>query len=122
MVPRTLPSLFDRRGGSLPLPHRTIGDFRRYFSVICRLHEGCPDNARNLLSLIRSEDLIHWEVVTDLLDYRQEDPGQVGFQYVDFLFDGEDLLYLCRTAFNGASNFHDSNYSTFHRLTDFRTL
>ena len=95
---------------------------RRYYSVVCRLHEGCPDNARNLLSLIRSEDLIHWEVVTDLLDYRQEDPGQVGFQYVDFLFDGEDLLYLCRTAFNGASNFHDSNYSTFHRLTDFRSL
>ena len=95
---------------------------RKYYSIICRRHDGCPDNARNLLSLIRSEDLIRWETVTDLLDYRHCDPKQVGFQYVDFLFEGEDLLYLSRTAFNRAANFHDSNYSTFHRLQNFRDL
>ncbi|MBO5221402.1 MAG: exo-alpha-sialidase [Clostridia bacterium] len=95
---------------------------RSYYSIICRLHDGCPDNARNLLSLIRSKDLAHWETVTDLLDYRHCNPQQVGFQYVDFLFDGEDLIYLCRTALNQAANFHDSNYSTFHRLQSFRDL
>ena len=40
----------------------------------------------------------------------------VGFQYVDFFFEGEKLLYLCRTALNGAHNYHDANYSTFHSL------
>lgn len=95
---------------------------RKYYSIVCRLYDGCPNNARNLLSLLRSEDLIYWETVTDLLDYRHCDPKLVGFQYVDFLFDGEDLLWLCRTAINGAANFHDSNCITFHRLKDFRTL
>ena len=39
-----------------------------------------------------------------------------------FLFDGSDLLYLSRTAFNGAQNFHDNNYLTFDRVSDFRNL
>jgi len=47
---------------------------------------------------------------------------EVGFQYVNFLIEGNDLLYLSRTAFNQAANFHDANYSVFSRLKDFRTL
>jgi hypothetical protein len=69
-----------------------------------------------------SPDLEHWSVACDLLDYRHHDPDTVGFQYVDFLFDGEDILFLCRTAINGANSFHDSNYSTFHRIRNFRDL
>ena len=42
--------------------------------------------------------------------------------YVDFFFEGDDLVYLCRTALNGAHNYHDANYSTFHRLSHFRDL
>ena len=41
---------------------------------------------------------------------------------VDFEFDNEDIIYLCRTAINGAHNFHDSNYSTFHRIKNFRSI
>ena len=37
-------------------------------------------------------------------------------------FEGDDLVYLCRTALNGAHNYHDANYSTFHRLSHFRDL
>ena len=92
----------------------------RYYSVICRLHEGCGDNARNLLSLVSSEDLEHWQVVADLIDRRGRDEKAEGFQYVDFFFEGDDLLFLCRTAMNRAANFHDSNYSTFHRVSGFR--
>ena len=35
---------------------------------------------------------------------------------------GDDLLALSRTAFNGAHSFHDSNFITFHRISNFRTL
>lgn len=91
-----------------------------YFSVASRILS--PENAgsRNLLSLLVSRDLETWAVACDLLDFRDSDPKQVGFQYVDFFFEGDDLLYLCRTSLNGAHNYHDANYSTFHRVADFR--
>ena len=92
-----------------------------YWSIISRRHEGCGGNARNLLSLTRSPDLKAWETVEDLLDFRTCNEKEVGFQYVDFEFDGDDIIFLCRTALNGAANFHDSNYSTFHRISAFRT-
>ena len=41
---------------------------------------------------------------------------------IHFEFEGDDIIYLCRTAMNGAHSFHDSNYSTFHRVEDFRKL
>ncbi|MBQ7223989.1 MAG: hypothetical protein IJX06_00300 [Clostridia bacterium] len=77
-------------------------------------------SARNLLSLLTSPDCKNWTVARDLLDYRHESADEVGFQYVNMQFDGEDIVYLCRTAINGAHNFHDSNYSTFHRIANFR--
>lgn len=93
-----------------------------YISIVSRiLGEGCENN-RNLLSLVKSRDLETWETVCDLLDFRDEDPRQVGFQYVDFFFEGDDLLWLCRTAVNGAGNFHDANCQTFHRTENIREL
>lgn len=93
---------------------------KKYYSVATRLYEGSRDNARNLLSLMVSPDLKNWEVACDLLDYRHSDPDNTGFQYVDFEFDGDDIIYLCRTAINEPRNFHDANYSTFHRIKNFR--
>jgi hypothetical protein len=43
-----------------------------------------------------------------------------GFQYVDWHFDGPDIIYLVRTAWRGAANFHDANRITFHVLEGFR--
>lgn len=93
-----------------------------YYSIGTRVYD--PEKAwtRNLLSLLRSRDLSTWEVVTDLYDEREDDAAKIGFQYVDFYFEGEDIIYLCRTARNGANNYHDSNYSTFHRIERFRDL
>ena len=93
-----------------------------YYSIVDRILG--PEHAgdRNLLSLIRSRDCERWETVCDLIDRREEDPRKVGFQYVDFFIEGEDILFLCRTALNGARNFHDANYSTFHRVRKFREL
>ena len=70
-----------------------------------------------------SPNLTDWSLVTDLIDHRPLARWQdVGFQYVDFMFDGDDLIYLCRTAMNEAHNYHDANYQTFHRIKNFRSL
>lgn len=95
---------------------------KKYYSIASRILSDDGIGNRNLLSLMGSDDMEHWEVITDLLDYRHADPAKVGFQYVDFEFDGNDIIYLCRTAMNHAHNFHDANYSTFHRVEDFRKL
>lgn len=92
----------------------------KYLSIISRRIDE-PQTQRNLLSLVMSEDLKHWKTVEDLIDRRYEDPQYVGFQYVDFEMEGEDIIYLTRTAINGAANYHDANYSTFHRIKDFRS-
>ena len=95
---------------------------KKYYSVATRLYDREKAGARNLLSLMSSADLETWDVVTDLYDLRDEDHKKVGLQYVDFFFEGDDILYLCRTAINNANNFHDANYSTVHRIKNFRHL
>jgi hypothetical protein len=95
---------------------------KKYYSIASRVYDREKSSARNLLSLMVSDDLEHWEIALDLYDFRDRDHKKVGLQYVDFFFEGEDILWLCRTAINGANNFHDANYSTFHRIKDFRSL
>lgn len=94
----------------------------KYYSVASRLYDKNNPDTRNLLSLMVSENLNAWSVALDIFDYRNCSPEEIGFQYVDFEFDGNDLIFLCRTAINKAHNAHDSNYSTFHRIKDFRQL
>ena len=93
----------------------------RYYSVATRRIDE-PQTRRNLLSLMASYDLKSWTVVCDLIDKRNEDPDKIGFQYVDFEIEGDDIIYLCRTAINGANSYHNSNYHTFHRIKDFRAF
>ena len=95
---------------------------KRYYSIATRTCSPEESKHRNLLSLLSSTDLHRWDVVCNLFDYRTSDPHQVGFQYVDFEFEGEDIIYLCRTAINGANSYHNSNYITFHRIKQFRAL
>jgi len=82
---------------------------------------------RNELSLHASDDLVHWRRVKTLLRddsglSEEESVRQVGFQYVDWQFDGEDLIYVVRAAYGGAHNFHDANCITFHRIESYRCL
>ena len=84
----------------------------------------CP---RNRLSLIKSRDLVHWEHVTTLVEDdsplpRAESLRRTGFQYADWQFDGDDIIYVVRTAYGGAHNLHDANRITFHRLEGFRKV
>ena len=92
----------------------------KYYSVATRLTDERANWCRNLLSLMVSDDMENWEVVCDLYDFRDKDPHYTGFQYVDFEIEGDDIIYLCRTALNRPHNHHDSNYSTFHRICNFR--
>jgi len=91
-----------------------------YYSVATAAYNPDHPKTRNLLLLLRSSDLATWETVSTLLDYRHEDVTKVGFQYVDFEIEGDDLIFLCRTAMNGADTYHNSNYATFHRIQNFR--
>jgi hypothetical protein len=107
---------------------------RRYWSIgskITNPHSGyawlyTPHHQRNVLSLTSSTDLRTWEERCRLLRFREgqvvtKEESRVGFQYVDWQFDGDDLVAVSRTAWNGL-NYHDANFITFHRVRNFRTL
>jgi hypothetical protein len=82
-----------------------------------------PAMVRNTLALLSSADLHHWRVERIILSH--PDPAHFAFQYVDWQFDGADIVAVSRTAFTddtgGAHRAHDANFFTFHRIRDFRT-
>ncbi len=80
---------------------------------------------RNYSALISSDDLINWEISELLLCDRTVmnyylSVSTHAFQYVDWIFDGDDILFVVREAMEDAANFHDSNYMTFYRIDDYR--
>lgn len=81
------------------------------------------DKIRNTLALCSSTDLKNWQVNSIIITH--SDTEKVGFQYVDWVFDGEDIIAASRTAFDdglgGAKSAHDNNFLTFHRVKSFRT-
>lgn len=83
-----------------------------------------PSGFRNVLMLRKSDDLKNWENVKIILEHH--DVIHSGFQYVDWLFEANDIIVLSRTAFfdgkENAHNNHDANFLTFHRIRDFRNL
>ena len=85
---------------------------------------GDPGATRNTLALIASPDLRAWTVRTLLLSH--PGPAKYAFQYVDWQFDGDDLIAVSRTAFDdgqgGADSYHNANFLTFHRFAGFRRL
>lgn len=94
-------------------------------SIVAERHRAeNPGSIRNTLALTSSPDLRTWTVRTVLLYHA--DVKKHGFQYVDWQFDGADIIALCRTAYSdgagGAHNNHDANFLTFHRWSNFRAL
>ena len=73
---------------------------------------------------MKSENLRDWEIRSTIL--RHPDAKKHAFQYPDWQFDGADIVAAVRTAFDdeegGARNFHDANFLTFHRISQFRAL
>jgi hypothetical protein len=96
-----------------------------YFTLTNFVTEAEYPTRRNILNLAVSEDLRAWKNLgTILFDDSGFEPREsaafTGFQYPDWQFDGDDIIYLVRTAYRGAHNFHDSNRITFHVLKEFR--
>ncbi len=99
-----------------------------YWSLASIAHSpfvpGTPGGIRNTLALTCSSNLMDWTVRCILLHH--PDTVRHGFQYVDWQFDGDDMIAACRTGFDdglgGAHNAHDANFLTFHRIANFRAL
>lgn len=81
-------------------------------------------STRNTLALCSSPDLRNWTVRSIVLYHPEVEKH--AFQYVDWLFEGDDLIVASRTAYDdglgGAHRGHDANFLTFHRVKNFRTL
>jgi hypothetical protein len=79
---------------------------------------------RNYLVLTSSADLRNWRVEAPLLYHT--DTQRHAWQDVDWQFDGDDILFVSRTAFDdnldGAQSAYDADYLTFHPIQDFRCL
>lgn len=77
---------------------------------------------RNTLALVTSADLQTWHITHEVLHHPNE--SRYGFQYVDWQFDGDDIIFVSRTAYDdgvgGPNRAHDANFLTFHRIQGFR--
>lgn len=82
------------------------------------LQQISPNSVRNMVTLVSSLDLkngkgIKWYCFIRII-------LRHGFQYVDWLFEKNDIIFVSRTAYDdntgGAKNNHDANFITFHRI------
>ena len=74
---------------------------------------------RKLLVMAYSNDLNDWKIAVEIAGSKETESRSI-FSYPSFIFDGEDLLVLSRTGYNGHINSHDTNMITFHRVVNFR--
>ena len=101
---------------------------QRYWSLVNwippQFAGGNVNLTRNTLALVQSRDLRTWTIRCVVLQH--PDRGHHAFQYADWLFDGDDLIAVSRTAYDddsgGANSAHNANYLTFHRIRHFRDL
>lgn len=89
---------------------------KKYYTLATPTKIKETEVCRNSLALLSSVDCIHWTIDRYIIDKRHEDPKYFGFQYVDYLIEDDKILFLCRTAMNGANNYHDCNYSIFDMI------
>jgi hypothetical protein len=93
----------------------------RYY-MICNYAPEGRRVGRTMCALMYSTDLSEWVLDHIIMDYSDRELKKFGLQYFDFLFDGDDIIFLTRTAFCGAATHHDCNHQTFHRIKNFRKL
>jgi hypothetical protein len=114
--------IVDMPGGGSKFTIRLDPETARYWSIVNQQTD--PTAYRNHLVLVSSSDLRNWKVESTLLCHA--DARVHAWQYVDWQFDGEDIVFASRTAFDdslgGAHSAHDANHLTFHRISDFRCL
>jgi hypothetical protein len=81
-----------------------------------------PASVRNTLVLMSSPDLRQWKTERTVMSH--PDVLKHAFQYVDWQFEGSDIVAAIRTGFDdeegGAVRAHDANFLTFFRVKNFR--
>ena len=81
-----------------------------------------PGRVRNAVALMRSADLRNWEMRCIVLYH--PDVNKHGFQYLDWLFEDEDIVVVSRTAYgegaSAAPRQHDANYLTLPPAQEFQ--
>jgi hypothetical protein len=115
-------------GGARKFSIRYDKKSKHYWTICNMMSKEFSDinagSVRNTLVIKSSTDLRNWTVRRVLLYH--PDVKKYGFQYVDWQFDGKDIIYLSRTAYDdasgGANNYHDANYLTFHRIKNYKRL
>jgi len=98
-----------------------------YLSLVNEHTDSTMPSQRNILSLTCSEDLRYWRLVSRLME---DDTGLssadsfrlTGFQYVDWQFDSNDIIYLVRAAYRGAVRYHDANRIVYRVLRNYTRL
>lgn len=108
----------DFPGGAVKFTIRYDEVSKRYWALVNK--QKSPWAIRNVLALTSSSDLKNWTVESIILQH--SDRGKVAWQYIDWRFEGSDIIAVSRTAFNNANRAHDANYLTFHRIGNFREL
>lgn len=85
------------------------------------------ERQRNVLALVVSDDLYTWEIAEYILVEREMvnplySATMHAYQYTDFKIDGDDIVMVVREASGYTNTYHDGNYTTFYRISDFREL
>ncbi|MFL1683083.1 MULTISPECIES: sialidase family protein [Bacteroidales] len=116
-------------GGATKFNIRWDEKTKRYWSLanyppdVLRKPKMRAGGMRSVLALISSENLKDWKLNAIIL--ASDNVTYHGFQYVDWLFDGEDIIVACRTGYEdgmgGSDNAHNSNYMTFHRIKNYKS-
>lgn len=119
--------VFDRvvefPGGAKKFTIRWDRKSRKYWTLV-NPAPGAPNPTaiRNTLAIAWSKDLDHWTLGHVILS--NPDPIKHAYQYVDWQFDGNDIVAAVRTADDdeegGAHRGHDANFLTFERIKNFR--
>lgn len=115
-------NFFKMPGGSKKFTIRYDKQTDKYWALVNYIPDEFAnlrtDRVRNTLALASSPNLENWQIEKIVLNH--PDPIHNAFQYVDWLFDGDDIIFVSRTAYDdnegGANRAHDANFLTFHRV------
>ncbi|KAL4429835.1 hypothetical protein ABPG77_010952 [Micractinium sp. CCAP 211/92] len=117
----------DMPGGGNRFTARWVPQARLYLALTNPSIDryGANADARNILVLVYSNDLLSWRIATTVLLPNdgltwEQSLWMTGYHYTDWIVDGSDILAAIRTAYDGAHSFHDSNMITFKRIAGYR--
>jgi hypothetical protein len=87
----------------------------------------CHATGRNNLTLSVSPDLQTWNILATVMTDDTGSPEwmsqlMTGFQYVDWQFQGNDIIAAVRAGYRGSQCYHNSNRILFQRIVDWRNM